>query len=195
MKILLLDTSSEKSFLLLSDDWLPVAYLPLPSGPELSKTIALKLKNLLAAHAFAPEGIAVGQGPGSYTGVRVGAALAKSLAFGWDIPLIGICSLQFFTPEDPSPSLILFDARIGGFYGLEVNANSRNAPHRIALEELKNIPPTLRLCSPHPALIQKRISLPNPWVEAEPNIGWAIREAHTRLKENRSSPLTLDFLD
>ncbi len=38
--------------------------------------------------------IAVGMGPGSYTGLRIGASLAKGLALGLNIPIIGIDTLE-----------------------------------------------------------------------------------------------------
>jgi tRNA threonylcarbamoyladenosine biosynthesis protein TsaB len=40
------------------------------------------------------EGVVVGAGPGSYTGLRVGTSAAKGIAFAMDIPLISISSLQ-----------------------------------------------------------------------------------------------------
>lgn len=39
------------------------------------------------------KAIAVGQGPGSYTGLRIGTAAAKGLCYGLDIPLIAIDTL------------------------------------------------------------------------------------------------------
>lgn len=38
--------------------------------------------------------IAVGQGPGSYTGVRIAVSAAKTLAWAWNKPLVGVSSLE-----------------------------------------------------------------------------------------------------
>ena len=41
--------------------------------------------------------IAVSKGPGSYTGLRIGVSAAKGIAYGLNIPLIGIDTLQIMS--------------------------------------------------------------------------------------------------
>lgn len=40
------------------------------------------------------RGIAVSSGPGSFTGLRIGMAVAKTLAQVWDLPVVGISTLE-----------------------------------------------------------------------------------------------------
>ncbi|MDO7907231.1 tRNA (adenosine(37)-N6)-threonylcarbamoyltransferase complex dimerization subunit type 1 TsaB [Paenibacillus sp. JX-17] len=40
------------------------------------------------------HGLAVGVGPGSYTGIRIAVTAAKTLAWAWKVPVVGVSSLQ-----------------------------------------------------------------------------------------------------
>lgn len=58
--------------------------------------------------------IAVDVGPGLFTGMRVGVATAKAIAFSLDLPIIGICSLDILAsaaPRTDSVSISVIDAR------------------------------------------------------------------------------------
>ncbi|UOF92197.1 tRNA (adenosine(37)-N6)-threonylcarbamoyltransferase complex dimerization subunit type 1 TsaB [Fodinisporobacter ferrooxydans] len=60
------------------------------------------------------EGIIIGKGPGSYTGVRIGVTTAKVLAWTLNIPMIGVSSLQALAQSSRSHRgivLAMFEAR------------------------------------------------------------------------------------
>jgi len=63
--------------------------------------------------------IAVGRGPGSFTGLRVGVTCAKTLAALLDKPLVGVCSLDAMAENAPAEIekvLTAVDAKRGQVY-------------------------------------------------------------------------------
>lgn len=96
VKILALDTATENcSVALLVDDKVYVRseVAPrdhtkkiLPMVDEVLKEAGLTLAEL--------DALAYGRGPGSFTGVRIGIGIAQGLAFGADLPMIGVSTLE-----------------------------------------------------------------------------------------------------
>ena len=58
---------------------------------EVLQELKLSFKDLVA--------IAVSQGPGSYTGLRIGVSAAKGLCFALDIPMIAVDTLQMLASQ------------------------------------------------------------------------------------------------
>ena len=71
--------------------------------------------------------VALSEGPGSYTGLRIGASTAKGLAYSLEIPLIGVSTSEAMcrsvTLYDPKPILLcpMLDARRMEVYCLVAN--------------------------------------------------------------------------
>lgn len=85
-----------------------------------SETVLDELARLLERAGRGPgdlDRVVVGAGPGSFTGVRIAAALAKGLCHALDVPLYAYSSLRALAGSVPRPRVCaLFDARRGEVY-------------------------------------------------------------------------------
>lgn len=119
MKILALDTSTEYCSLAL---WLDGEILSreVLAGQRHSELILPLLQEMLAEAGLMLaqlDGIAFGAGPGSFTGLRIACGVAQGLAFGADLPLVGICTLEALAQQTGDGSVIAaLDARMGEIY-------------------------------------------------------------------------------
>lgn len=90
------------------------------AGLTHSETLLPMIKRVMQGYSFsALDGIAVTAGPGSFTGVRIGIATAKGLAFKDNISCIGVSTLEAiaynFTDENAVVCAVM-DARRMQFY-------------------------------------------------------------------------------
>ncbi|HEX5305744.1 MAG TPA: tRNA (adenosine(37)-N6)-threonylcarbamoyltransferase complex dimerization subunit type 1 TsaB [Dyella sp.] len=123
MNLLALETSTEScSVALVHGDSLIVRS---ELAPRRHAELVLPMAEALLAEAglgrHALDAIAVGRGPGAFTGVRLGIALAQGMALALDRPVVPVSSLAALAleaPEDDGDAAILavIDARMGEIY-------------------------------------------------------------------------------
>lgn len=92
MLLLAIDTSAIASAALIQDGELLDAFATEDTRSH-AEVLALGIEDLLSGRGT-PEVIAVGVGPGPFTGLRSGIATARVLADVWQVPLHGVLSLD-----------------------------------------------------------------------------------------------------
>ncbi|OON92872.1 MAG: tRNA (adenosine(37)-N6)-threonylcarbamoyltransferase complex dimerization subunit type 1 TsaB [Candidatus Epulonipiscioides saccharophilum] len=104
------------------------------------------LSSILNIDIRSVDAIAITQGPGSFTGLRIGAASAKAMCFALDIPIIGVNTLDVLAYSAPLSTKVIcpiLDARKGqvysAIYKIEQNEIIRASDYlAINLDELLN---------------------------------------------------------
>lgn len=97
MNILLIETSAKACSVALSHDFNIEFKQETLEGPNHASVLGQFVEEALQfarKNEMMPDAVAVSAGPGSYTGLRIGVSEAKGVAFGLNIPLIGIPTLQ-----------------------------------------------------------------------------------------------------
>jgi tRNA threonylcarbamoyladenosine biosynthesis protein TsaB len=123
MKVLAIDTSNYSLGIALINEEQVIGEYITNMKKNHSVRVMPAIQKLLGDCEMVPgdiEKIVVAKGPGSYTGVRIGVTIAKTLAWTLNIPLVGISSLEVLAAGVGryfngyvSP---LFDARRGQIY-------------------------------------------------------------------------------
>ncbi|MBQ7302821.1 MAG: tRNA (adenosine(37)-N6)-threonylcarbamoyltransferase complex dimerization subunit type 1 TsaB [Clostridia bacterium] len=124
MKLLSLETSAKCASCAVTDNGRVLASAFVNTAQTHSQTLMPMVTETLSVAGVSVaqlDGIAVAAGPGSFTGVRIGVAAAKGLAFAQDLPCVGVSSLetvaaQFDGVLQAGKLCVLMDARCGQVY-------------------------------------------------------------------------------
>lgn len=95
--ILNIETATSVCSVALAKDGNIIAFEESDEGTVHAEKIALYIRNIMKAASFpltSIDAIAIGSGPGSYTGLRIGTATAKGLNYSLDKPLIAVPTLK-----------------------------------------------------------------------------------------------------
>jgi tRNA threonylcarbamoyladenosine biosynthesis protein TsaB len=134
MRVLGIETSSVHGSVALVDNGTSVCTLGHERANAHGESIMPLVEEALAVAGWNRrelDRIAVGIGPGSFTGLRVGIAIAQGLSEGLEIPLVGVPSLQVMAWAVPAElrggRCVLVDARKGEAFVAAYLADGREA--------------------------------------------------------------------
>ena len=119
MTILCIETSTHVCSAAVTIGGIPVAERISREGGNHAKLLPVFIDELLQevrAKGLEIEGVALSEGPGSYTGLRIGTSTAKGLCYGLNIPLI------------PVPTLLVLAASCVAQQGEQLHENALLCP-------------------------------------------------------------------
>ena len=134
MIILAMDTSTPRAAIALACHDAPTRVAPLDPDRRHGRGLIPAIAALLTAEGLTVadlDAIAVGLGPGSYTGLRIGLTAAKTLAYAANKPLVGLDSLELIArnaPDDCLKVAVAVDAQRGDAYVAEFVRTAPGAP-------------------------------------------------------------------
>ena len=211
MLTLIIDTSTERGLIALVDGQKLLFNVKLPFGYNNSKFLLPAIEAEMKSRALTLEQlslIAVGIGPGSYTGIRIGVVAAKTLAYALKKPLVGLCSLTGFIPDCEGAFAALIDAKIGGVYlitgiksGEEITYTSQ--PEVCEWNQIKDRLKEIRtVVTPFSARIQPLMQMHCPeldckWIEIGPDalqLGFSAQEKYEKGEFSEDTQLELLYL-
>lgn len=145
MKLLAVETATEAlSLALLDGNQLYARHALMPR--QHAEQVLPWIDELLAEAGLHPnqlDAIAVGRGPGGFTGVRLAVSLAQGMAFGLDRPLLAESSLAALAGQAKARPgervLAAIDARMGELYLGAFTIDDNQLPQAIGAEWLASV--------------------------------------------------------
>lgn len=118
MKLLAFDTATDACTVAL---WIDGAvHERFEPGQRHTERVLILVDEVLAEAGLALtalDALAFGRGPGSFTGLRIGAGVAQGLAFGASLPVVPVSSLAALAQGIDAPRVLAaFDARMHQVY-------------------------------------------------------------------------------
>ena len=144
MRILYIDTSSSYLYTAIVENDNIISEIKEEFGQSLSEVALPKIASMFTENNIDPkeiDKIIVVNGPGSFTGIRIGITIAKVYAWSLNIPITTITSLEAMalSSETDAYHIPVIDARrkyvFGAIYDAENNQILK--PQHIRIEELK----------------------------------------------------------
>ena len=205
MKILAIETSTERGSVALLDGSTAVARADLPTRERHSAGIVPLLDGLLGASGWTLrdlEAVGAGLGPGSFTGIRVGLTVARGLAFSLGIPLKGVSSFEALARGAGGEGrvAVFSDARRGRIYGALYEwrgavLSALRPPFCLPLDEAVRLARSARLLTPQRERLRSVLGADVASEESWPDAFWVGRIAWERLladpRDESSSALPL----
>jgi len=111
MTILCIETSTSVCSAAICKDGKPIRQCINYEGSNHARLLPLYIEELLALareQHLSLDAVALSEGPGSYTGLRIGTSTAKGLCYGLNIPLIPVPTLQVLCEAARQHSAISF---------------------------------------------------------------------------------------
>lgn len=154
MKILYLETSSKNCSVAISDHEKLLC---------LCEEVSENYKQSESLHTFVEwalegagismkdiEAVSLGKGPGSYTGLRIGAASAKGFCYGLKVPLVAVNSMEsmiepflghnydYIVPLIDARRMEVYTAVYDGITGKEISATEAKILDETSFEEFRD---------------------------------------------------------
>jgi tRNA threonylcarbamoyladenosine biosynthesis protein TsaB len=156
---------------------------PMKHGEQLAPLIAAGLERA-GITRYDLTALAVGVGPGPFTGLRVGLVTARTLAMVLEIPVYGVCSLDVLAleaaPALGTPFLVATDARRKEVYLASYDADGTRVEGPV-VEKPALVASELPVVGEGGALYPE--SFPHAGGPQRPSAGWLARAVAEELAE------------